>query len=427
MSKTLRAALRYVIPVLVLAGSAGCSSLTSPVMSEKQIRREIKTDYSVTDPAFRASISSLLGAPLVEGNTIAELQNGNQIFPAMLEAIRGAQRTITLETFIWRSDTIGRQFVDAITERASAGVKVNIIVDALGSWRLKAADVRRMTDAGAKVVRLNPLFSLKFFRFNHRTHRKLLVVDGKIGFIGGVAISDEWAGNAERGKWRDLHFRVEGPVVGQMQGTFCGNWLVAESQVLHGSNYFPVIQPAGSMTAQCFPSGPRDHAEQARLSYLLAMAAARTNILLAHAYFIPTDLAIRALLDARERGVRVQVIMPGKIDNFMVHMASRARLRKLLDAGVEFYEYTPTLYHCKIMVVDDVWSTVGSVNFDEKSFHANDEANLNILDKDFAATLTRTFEEDKRQSRPLMRRDLKHQSPFAKIGNYFFVLFRADL
>jgi cardiolipin synthase len=254
-----------------------------------------------------------------------------------------------------------------------------------------------------------------------------MIVDGKVGFIGGVCISDHWGGNAERGKWRDIHFRVEGPVVAEMQGTFCGNWLAARSQVLHGRNYFPELKPVGMMAAQCFSSGPRDRAEQARLSYLLAMAAARKNIRLAHAYFVPSKIAIQTLLDARKRGVKVEVIIPSKIDNFAVHMASRSRCKKLLDAGVEFYEYRPTLYHCKIMIVDDRWATVGSVNFDEKSFHANDEANLNVLDKNFAAELSRTLDEDKSKSRPLTKEDFKRQSIFTRIANYFVGLFHADL
>jgi len=420
-------ACRWFALVLLLAGSAGCSSLTSPVLSEKQIRKQIKANYSVSDAEFRTSMSALLGAPLVEGNRIVELENGDRIFPAMLDAIRGAQKTITLESFIWSSGRISDQFIEALTARARAGVQVRVVVDWLGAWRLKRRDRKRLTEAGVQVARLHPLISLKFFRINHRTHRKLLIVDGKIGFIGGVAISDDWSGNAERGKWRDVHFRVEGPVVGQMQGTFCGNWLVAKSQVLHGRDYFPELQSAGPMVAQCFPSGPRDHAEQARLSYLLAMAASRKNIRLAHAYFVPTDMAIQTLLDARKRGVRVEVIIPGKIDNFAVHMASRSRLKRLLAAGVEFYEYKPTLYHCKIMIVDDVYATVGSVNFDEKSFHANDEANLNVLSQEFAATLERMFEADKRQCRPLTMEDLKRQNIFSKIANYFVGLFHADL
>jgi cardiolipin synthase A/B len=396
-------------------------------MSEKEIRRGVKTEYSVSDPAFRASISPLLGAPLVEGNSIVELQNGDEIFSAMLEGIRAARKTITFETFIWSSGEVSTQFVDALAERAQAGVKVHVIADAIGSWRLKKADVRRLTAAGVKFARLNPLISIKFFRINKRTHRKLLVIDGKVGFIGGVGLSDRWSGNAELGKWRDTHYRVEGPVVAQMQGAFAENWLETRSEILEGPDFFPGLNPAGTMIAQCFPSGPRDHAEQARLSYLLAMAASRKSIRLAHTYFVPSNLAIETFLDARKRGVKVEIIIPAKFDNFAVHMASRSRLRRLLDAGVVFYEYQPTLYHCKIMVVDDCWSTIGSVNFDEKSFRANDEANLNVLDTDFAATLVKTFEADKSRSRPLTREDFKRRSWFSKTANFFVGLFHADL
>jgi cardiolipin synthase A/B len=418
---------RYLALIIILAASAGCTSLTSPITSEKQIRREIKTDYSVRDPEFRASISPLLGAPLVDGNKVVELQNGDQIFPAMLEGIRAAQKTITIESFIWSSGEVSKQFVEALSERARAGVKVHVLVDAVGSWRLKRRDRNRMTGAGVRFARVNPVISIRFFRFNHRTHRKLLVVDGKVGFIGGVCLSDDWSGNAERGKWRDTHYRVEGPVVAQMQGAFSENWLGTRSEILEGRDYFPVLQPVGSMTAQCFSSGPRDHAEQARLSYLLAMAAAQKSIRLAHAYFVPSKLAIRTLLDARKRGVNVEIIIPAKIDNFAVHMASRSRLRKLLEAGVRFYEYTPTLYHCKIMIVDDCWATIGSVNFDEKSFRANDEANLNVLSTDFAATLIKTFNDDKAKSRLLTKEDFKRRSIFSKTANFFVGLFHADL
>jgi cardiolipin synthase len=411
----------------LLLGATGCSSLRLPILTEKQIRQEIKTDYSVSDPEFRASISALLGAPLVDSNNIVELQNGDQIFPSMLNAIRSAKQSVTLESFIWSSGKISDQFVDALSERARAGVKVRIVVDWLGSWFLKRSDQRKLEAAGARVVRFHPLLSLQILRFNHRTHRKLMIVDGKIGFIGGVCLSDHWAGNAGHGEWRDIHFRVEGPAVAEMQAAFCGNWLETKSAVLQGPDYFPVLKPAGSMTAQCFPSGPRDHAQQARLSYLLAMSAARKNIRLAHAYFVPDKLVIQTLIDARKRGVRVEVIMPAKIDFFLIHMASRARLKKLLEVGVEFYEYKPTLYHCKIMIVDNCWTTVGSVNLDAKSFRVNDEANLNVLDTDFAATLTKTFEADKAQSRPLTLKDFKHQNPFSKIANWFVGLFEADL
>jgi cardiolipin synthase len=366
-------------------------------------------------------MGQLLGAPLVDSNNIVELINGDRTFRAMLEAVRAAQHSITIEQFIWSSGEVSSQFIEALGERARAGVKVHVVVDTIGSHRLARRDSQKLRESGVEFERFNPpiVFNLglpfKLLRINHRTHRKLMVVDGRIGFIGGVCMSDSWSGDGEPGKWRDTHFRVEGPVVGQMQAVFTRNWLQERSRVLHGKNYFPQLKPAGTMTAQSFASGPNEGAEHARLTYLMSMAAARKSIRLSHAYFVPSKLAVETLLAARKRGVRVEVIVPGKSDNFAVASAGRSRWGKLLEAGVEFYEYKPTLYHCKIMIVDDIWASVGSVNFDEKSFRHNDEANLNVLDRDFAATLVKYFEADKTRSRPITWEDFKKRGIFQRM------------
>jgi len=407
---------------LIVAGG-GCASLRS----EKRIDHPIHTDYSVTDPEFASSMSHLLGAPLVGGNRVVELLNGDQIFPAMLEAIRGARQTITIEQFIWSSGRVSTQFVAALVERARAGVRVHILVDALGSAKFGRWDREQLARSGAEVVIYNPPIPFRILRINHRTHRKIMVVDGRIGFTGGVCMSDDWLGDAEPPHWRDTHFRVEGPVVGQLQGAFMDNWMQIRSEVLHGEGSFPELKPAGSMRAQFYKSGPRDAAENARLAYQLSIAAARKSIRLAHAYFVPDGLLREALMDARRRGVKVEVIVPSKIDNFAVKRAARSRWRGLLEAGVEFYEYQPTLYHCKIMIVDDVWVTAGSVNFDERSFRINDEANLNVLDREFAATLIRGFEADKAKSKRLTAEAFSGRSPFSKFMDHFFGLFRAHL
>lgn len=378
-------------------------------------------------------MSHLLGAPLVASNGVVELLNGDKTFGAMLRAIEQAEKTITIEQFIWSSGEVSSYLVEALCERARAGVKVHVIVDALGSFKLKRQDIQQMKTAGVEFKRFNPpiVFNLtlpfKLLGINHRTHRKLMVVDGRIGFIGGVCISDRWAGDGETNQWRDTHFRVEGPVVAQMQAIFTRNWLKARSKVLHGPDYFPEPQRGGTMMAQSFASGPKEGAEQARLTYLLSMAAARKNIRLSHAYFVPSKLAVETLLEARKRGVQVEIIIPGKSDNFAVSSAARSRWGKLLKAGVEFYQYEPTLYHCKIMIVDDVWATVGSVNFDEKSFRHNDEANLNVFDRDFATTLTKSFEEDKKQSRRLTLEAFKKRSWFSKFLDFFVGSFHTEL
>jgi cardiolipin synthase len=372
-------------------------------------------------------MSNLLGAPLVDGNAVTELLNGDEIFGSMLEAIRSAKTTITIEKYIWSSGVVSTQFVAALSDRARAGVKVHILVDAVGSAKFGTDEVDALAEAGAQFANYNPPLSFKMLRANHRTHRKLMVVDGRIGFIGGVCISDDWAGDAEPGRWRDTHLRVEGPVVNQMQAVFAENWLQTTSEVLHGEDYFPVVQSAGSIMAQCFKSGPGEGTDTAQLLYLLSIAAAERNIRLAHSYFVPNDLTVNALLDARRRGVEIEVIVPENIDHFAVEKAARSRWGQLLKAGVQFYEYEPTLYHCKIMIVDDIWSTVGSVNFDERSFRINDEANLNVFDRGFAAKLIETFEADLSQSRLLTHEDFKERNWFQKATDHFMGLFQSQL
>jgi cardiolipin synthase len=408
---------------LILLLSVGCST----VAPEKRIRQPIHTDYSVTDPQFANSISHLLSAPLVAGNNVVELINGDRAFEAMIDAIRRAQKTITLEQYIWTSGKVTTRFVDALSERVRAGVKVRITVDAAGSLALKGSDVQTLRDAGVQLVRYNTPHLLRIFGTNHRTHRKLLVVDGRIGFIGGICISDAWAGNAEPPHWRDTHFRVEGPVVGQIQGVFTENWLQARSEVLHGDEYFPSPADAGAILAQCFQTGPHNSPESARLAYLFSIAAARKHIRLAHAYFVPDALATKALVEARRRGVRIEIIVPGKSDNAVVAKAARSRWGILLKAGVEMYEYQPTLYHCKIMIVDDAWVSVGSVNFDERSFRYNDEANLNVLNQELAAQLIRSFEADKSLSHRLTIDNFDRRNFVSKAFDQFVGLFRWGL
>lgn len=416
---------RLLIACLVTAlclGGLGCASTP-----KKQIRQPIHSDYSVGDPEFRNSINNLLGPPLVGGNNVVELLNGDQIFPAMLEAIRNARKTITLEQYIWSPGKLSSQFVAALSERARAGVKVYIITDAIGSAKLTESDLEPLLQAGAQFVRYNPAHWFRLFAVNHRTHRKLLVVDGRVGFAGGVCMADEWLGNAEPPNWRDTHFRVEGPVVAQIQAVFTDNWLLARSELLHGPDFFPAPATAGSITAQFYKSGPDDARENARVSYLLAIAAARKNIRLAHSYFVPSDLAIDTLMAARSRGVKIEVIVPAKSDSQVVGQAARSTWDKLLKAGVEFYEYEPTLYHPKIMIVDDLWVTAGSVNFDERSFRINDEANLNILDRNFAAQMIKTFEADKTKSRRLTAKDMRKVAWPVKWWRAFVGLFRSQL
>ena len=418
-----RSSTSILFAVFVLLGTMGCSSITD----EKRVRHSITADYAVDNPQFSNSISHLLGPPLVNGNRIDELINGDQIFPSMLEAIRSAKKTITLETFIWKSGHVTRQFTDALCERARAGVKVHILVDALGSSKLHRREIRELRESGAEYVKFNFPLPFRFLRINHRTHRKIMVVDGKIGFTGGVCLADAWQGNGEPDHWRDTHFRIEGPVVSQMQAAFMDNWLQARSQVLHGEDYFPQLHAAGPVTAQYFKSGARDGDENAFVSYLLAIASARKSIRLEHAQFVPNNLLMKALLDARKRGVKVEVILPSKLDNFAVLRAAHSRYGNLLKGGIDLYEYQPSLIHCKIMIVDDLWATAGSVNFDERSFRINGEANMNVLNRDFAATLIRSFERDKSKSRQVTMEDFQKRNRISKAFDQFMGFFRSQL
>ncbi|QNA90932.1 cardiolipin synthase B [Massilia sp. Dwa41.01b] len=397
--------------------------------SEKQIETQLKHQYDVADPQFRRSMGVLLGPPIIEGNQIDTLLNGDQIFPAMLEAIRGAKQTITFETYIYWSESIGHAFSEALAERARAGVKVHLMLDFVGSMKMDDAAIQRMRDAGVQVQRYHKPVWWKLARLNNRTHRKLLVIDGRIGFTGGVGIADQWRGNAQDADhWRDTHFRIQGPVVGQIQAVFTDNWTKATGVVLDGPAYFPPLEAHGSMPAQMFSSSPTGGSDSMHLMYLLAITAARKSIDLSASYFVPDDLAIRALTAAAKRGVRIRIITPGtKIDAEAVRQASRERWGPLLEAGIQIAEYQPTMYHVKSLVVDSLMVSVGSTNFDNRSFSINDEANLNILDPDFARAQVAIFEEDWRRARPITLEQWRDRSWIEKLGSEIFSLFGSQL
>lgn len=405
-----------------------CPGFVETRAVEKIIRSPIVTDYGVGDPAFLETITRQLHDPLLGGNKITELINGVQIFPAMLDAIRHASNSITFENFIWRSGELSDQFIDALTERARAGVRVHCIVDSFGAFKFKHSDRRRLREAGVNLQIFNQIHLFNCWEWNHRTHRKTLVVDGKIGFIGGICLADEWTGNATDPKhWRDTEFKVEGPVVGEMQGVFMDNWMRCTSRVLHGTNYFPVNPPAGDSLAQCFKSGPVDGAENARLLYLYSIAAARKSIRLSHSYFVPDNLAIDMLVAAAERGVKIEIITPGIIDFNVVRRAARSRWDRLMRTGVQFYEYQPARYHCKLMIVDDVWVTCGSINFDDRSFRINGEGNINVYDPEFAARQIEVFERDKAESVRISRREFKKRPWYMRAVENFCGIFRGYL
>ena len=397
--------------------------------SEKQIETQLTHQYDIHDAQFRRSMGVLLGPPIIEGNQVDALLNGDQIFPAMLAAIRGAQKSITFETYIYWSESIGHEFSEALSERARAGVKVHLMLDFVGSMKMDDAAIQRMRDAGVQVQRYHKPTWWKLARLNNRTHRKLLIVDGSVGFTGGVGIADQWRGNARNEKeWRDTHFRIEGPVVGQMQAVFNDNWTKATGKVLDGPLYFPPLTARGTMPAQMFSSSPTGGSASMHLMYLMAITAARESIDLSASYFVPDDLTIRALVGAAKRGVKVRIITPGtKIDAEVVRQASRERWGELLEAGVHIAEFQPTMYHVKALIVDALMVSVGSTNFDNRSFSINDEANLNVLDPDFARAQVAVFEDDWRRARPITLAAWNNRSWAEKLGSEIFSLFGAQL
>ena len=378
---------------------------------EKQIKQEISRLYFAADPQFQRSMGIMLGPQIVDGNKVEALLNGDQIFPSMLKEIRGAKKTINFETYIYWSEDIGREFADALSERAKAGVKVHLLIDWVGSAKMEDKDLDQMRQAGVEVRQFHPLRWYNLGRINNRTHRKLLVVDGRVGFTGGVGIAGQWTGNAQDpDHWRDSHFRAEGPVVAQMQAVLIDNWTKATGKVLHGETYFPVLSAAGNSRAQVFSSSPSGGSASMHLMYLMAITAAQRNIQISASYFVPDEMTRAALIDAVKRGVRLQIILPGEnIDAEAVRSSSRGMWGELLQAGAEISEYQPTMYHCKVMIVDDLLVSVGSTNFDDRSFQMNDEANLNVYDAGFARAQVAIFENDLKKAKRISYEQWKNR------------------
>jgi cardiolipin synthase len=304
-----------------------------------------------------------------------------------------------------------------------------VLLDWEGTKKMDQAWIDEMGRAGVDIRKYHSPQWMKYRQLNHRTHRKLLVIDGRIGFTGGVGIADEWTGNAQdKEHWRDTHYRIEGPVVAQLQGTFGDNWTQVSGDVLHGDEYFPALQPVGALPAQMFKSSVDGGAESLQLMYLLSLAAAKQTIDLSMAYFIPDNHTMDHLVAALRRGVRLRIITPGKeTDSWMVRRASRAQWGRILENGGEVYEYGPTMFHCKVLVIDGVWTSVGSANFDTRSFRLNDEANLNVYERAFAQRQTADFENDLKRSHRITYEEWKSRPWYEKVLENVVAFFEPQL
>lgn len=362
-------------------------------------------EFSVASDDFLRAAEALTSSPSTYGNKADLHFNGDEIFPAFLETIRGAKRSVNLVTYIYWSGEIGRALADALSEKARHGVAVNVLLDAVGSLKMTQELIGEMEDAGVCVVRFRPPKPYAVRRLNNRTHRKLLIADGLVGMIGGVGIADEWTGHAQDPEhWRDTHTTVRGPVVRGLQGAFAENWLEATGDVLVGPEYLPELQP---LSAGCAMQLVRSNAgvgdTNVEALYFLAISCARERLDLTAAYFVPRPAFTEALTDAAQRGVAVRVLVPGPhADKPPVRDAGRATYSALIEAGVRIWEYQRTMIHAKTLTIDGAWVSIGSVNFDNRSFQLQDEATLCIRDESFASKLDEQFERDLDQAEEIM-------------------------
>jgi len=397
--------------------------------AEKRLLYRPRRLYTSGDADFRRALGILLGPPLVGGNQVTPLVNGAQIYPAMINAIRAAQTNITFETFVFRDD-IGATFVEELSAAAKRGVRVHMLLDWLGSRTMNSSLLANARAAGCDVQIYHPPSWFHLGRLNNRTHRKVMVVDGKIGFTGGVGMGVEWReGLNGLPPWRETHFRAEGPVVAQMQAVFIDNWIKATGRVLHGAEYFPKLSATcGDMEAQMFGSSPVGGSESMHLMVLLALTAAKSSIDIQNAYFVPDRLTVDALCSAARRGVRIRIVVPGRhTDARLGRWAAQGLYGELLAAGIQIYEYQPTMMHCKVLVIDGVWSSVGSSNFDDRSFRLNDEANLNVFSEELARGQIRLIDADILNSRRMVLKKWRHRKFGRRINERLALLLRSQL
>ncbi len=350
---------------------------------------------TLEDPSFAATVEAYT-SPVVAGNAVDLLLNGDQIFPAKLAAIRSAQRTINYAEYFYADGPPARDIAEALAERCLAGVTANILLDGFGTLSMPAAYVERLKTAGCRVVIFRPVGRFSLRRHNNRNHRRILVVDGRIGLTGGSGVSAKWMGNGRLdGHWRDTDVRIEGPAVDSLQAAFAESWREATGEVLGGAVFFPRPQARkGDIRAQVVRSSPAAGSYAMYTMFMLAISSARHSISLTNPYFLPDDRMAEALLAAARRGVRVIVLTPGKIDHNIVRAASRRDFGRLLTGGIEIREYQASLLHAKTMSIDGVWATVGSTNLDNRSFALNEELNLVVYDPGLAGRLEKLFQDD---------------------------------
>jgi cardiolipin synthase len=346
------------------------------------------------------SIANLTGSPIQAGNRVRILQNGDEFFSSLFADIEAARESIHLETYVWWQGEICERLAGALAGKAREGVEVRVLLDAVGSKKGDDELFERMRAAGAKVEAFHPLRLADLGLINNRTHRKLAIFDGRVAHVFGHGIADEWTGNAQdKDHWRDTGVRLEGPVVNAIQGVFAENWVEQSTETLVGEKYFPHLDPVGNVRAHVTASSPQGGVSKLEMLFKLAIASAQKELLIQNPYFIPDGEVTGLLERARRRGVDVRIMVPGPAtDSSVVRHAGHYRFTELLRHGIRIYEYQPTLNHQKVMVVDGLWSHVGSTNFDDRSLDINDEASVGLIDPATAGRLREAFARDLQKS-----------------------------
>jgi cardiolipin synthase len=353
-------------------------------------------EFPIDSPEFVATVAGASGSPFFAGNSVELLNNGDRFYPPMLAAIRSAAVSITIEAYIYWSGDIGGTFARALAERARAGLKVKILLDAVGSASIGPDVLGQLEAGGCHVAWYNPIRWYTLGRFNNRTHRKSLIIDGRVAFTGGAGIADHWCGNASGPEqWRDIQVRLEGPAVVPLQTGFAHNWQQTTGELLSGDAYYPRLEPCGRLAVQTVLSSPETGGSSVRTMYYLSIVCARHSIDIANPYFVPDPVAIETLIEAKQRGVDVRIMVSGiRNDNWLARHNSVRLFGRLLAAGIEIQEFNRTMLHHKSMVVDCQWVTIGTANFDNRSFAHNEESNVCFLDRQLAGELSDTFAND---------------------------------
>src|SRR6476660_5210552 len=364
--------------------------------SEFPPRYGLDHEYSVEDEEFLPTMAGATGVPLQPGNRIEVLNNGDCFYPAMLQAIEEAELSITIEAYIYWAGDVGRRFAERLAARAAAGIRVKILLDAVGSTSIGEEILQILERGRCQLAWYNPIRLYSIGRFNHRTHRKSLILDGRIAFTGGAGIADHWLGDArDPSEWRDMQIRIEGPAVAPLQTGFAQNWLQTTGELISGPLFSPLLEPAGQLSAQTIMSSPEIGVATVRIMYYLSIICARRSIYIANPYFLPDAAAIDALVEAKSRGVDVRIMVAGvHNDNWLARQNSIRLFGPLLRAGIDILEYNRTMLHHKTMVVDSRWATIGTTNFDNRSFAHNEENNVCCCEHAFARSLHEMFEAD---------------------------------